>query len=219
MTHWTASRTTALASAEASLKTVESLLSFVKEGQGKPSTKERAIFAAAVVFLYGIWENFVEQLAIEVASNLAKEIKPEKIPDLVKRNLEKRSAWELAISPGWRTLWVQTITAAALGDDDEKFGLNTANTGQVTHLLANAGVPDALTSVSGDIIPDHLSASVKTAADAVNELVRLRGEIVHTGQVPAPLRKAHVRDWESFVSSLCEAVDLTCRTRCKALTP
>jgi hypothetical protein len=61
MSHWTSSKTTALASAEGSLKTVVNLLSFVKDGQGKPSTSERAIFAAAVVFLYGIWENYVEQ--------------------------------------------------------------------------------------------------------------------------------------------------------------
>ena len=51
---------------EAGLKVINSLMEFVKQGQGKPSAKERSIFAASVVFAYGVWENYVEQLALEL---------------------------------------------------------------------------------------------------------------------------------------------------------
>jgi len=154
MPHWTEASTSALASAEKSLKTVENLLSFVKGGQGKPSAKERAIFAAAVVFLYGVWENYVEQLAIELVGQLSKEVDPARIPELVRKSLEKKSAWELSISPGWRTLWVQTIKRSAVGDDSDRFGMNTARAGQVKNLLATAGSTNAFQGALSDIIPN-----------------------------------------------------------------
>ena len=53
------------------LSVVDNLLSYVKEGQGKPSEKERALFAAAVAFTYGIWETFIEQLAIELTEHVS----------------------------------------------------------------------------------------------------------------------------------------------------
>lgn len=218
MTHWTSTRTTALSSAESSLKTVDNLLSFVKEGQGKPSAKERAIFAASVVFLYGIWENYVEQLALELVGHISVSIPPERIPDLVRKSLEKKSAWELAITPGWRSLWVQSVKISAVGDDGERFGMNTAKAGQVKNLLANCGAPEPFASTPVTIIPSHIGSAVKSVPDAVNNLVELRGEIVHTGQVPKSLRKAHVLDWKGFVKGLCESVDSEARAQCKTLT-
>jgi hypothetical protein len=218
MNHWTGARTAALASAESSLKTVDNLLSFVKEGQGKPSAKERAIFAASVVFLYGIWENYVEQLAMELVGNLSTAIPPERIPDLVRRSLEKKSAWELAITPGWRSLWVQSVKVSAVGDDGERFGMNTARAGQVKNLLANCGAPDPFSTTPTNIIPSHIGSEVTTVPEAVNSLVELRGEIVHTGQVPTSLRKAHVLDWKDFVKGLCESVDSAARAQCRTLT-
>jgi hypothetical protein len=186
-------------------------------GQGKPSAKERAIFAAAVVFLYGVWENYVEQLAIELVRGISSEAKPDRIPDIVRKQLEKKSAWELTISPGWRALWVQSVTVNAVGDDEERFGLNTAKAGQVTHLLSTAGSSAPFSGALMKIIPEHVSGSATTVAEAVNLLVELRGEIVHTGQVPLTLRKHHVLGWETFVKSLCDAVDATARSQCASL--
>lgn len=217
MSNWASTSTQALSSAEASLATVESLLSYVKDGQGKPSAKERAIFAAAVVFLYGIWENYVEQLAIELVERISSAVDPQKVPEQVRRALEKRTTWELTIHPGWRALWSQQVRVAAIGDDDERFGLNTARAGQVKNLLSTAGAPDPFSTVPSGIIPEHLGASAPAISDAVNKLVELRGEIVHTGQVPKTLRKAHVLAWKGFVKTVCEHVDGACRAQCKSL--
>jgi hypothetical protein len=178
--------------------------------------QERALFAAAVVFTYGIWENYVEQLAIELAENISRDISPDKVPDLVRRQLEKKTAWELAVSPGWRSLWVSTVREKAVGDEDEKFGLNTAKAGQVKNLLSQAGVVDPFRSVPGDLIPEHLPAQT-SFDEAVNRLVALRGEIVHTGKVPNALRKKHVLAWRGFVESGIDRVDESCRTQCKTL--
>ena len=83
MTAWTDSRTAAHQSLGIALAIVDNLLSFVKDGQGKPSKKERALFAAAVVFTYGIWENFIEQLAIEAVQKVSEKIAPDRVPEEV----------------------------------------------------------------------------------------------------------------------------------------
>jgi hypothetical protein len=49
------------------LKAVDNVLSFAKTGAGKPSAKERSLFVASVALSYAVWENFVEDLAIEAA--------------------------------------------------------------------------------------------------------------------------------------------------------
>lgn len=217
MTHWAAGKTKALLSSEKSLKTVEDLLSAVKDGQGKPSAGERAIFAAAVVFLYGIWENYAEQLAIELVSYVSKEVDAARVPEQVRKSLEKKSAWELTISPGWRVLWMQSVKITAVGDDSERFGMNTARAGQVKNLLSISGAPDPFTGIPPAVIPAHLSLSTSDASVAINKLVELRGEIVHTGQVPASLRKSHVLGWKAFVKAVCEYVDGSSREQCKSL--
>lgn len=217
MAHWTSSKTSALASARTSLNTVEDLLSFVKDSQGKPSTSERAIFAAAVVFLYGIWENYVEQLAIELVRHVSNETSADRVPEQVRRSLEKKTAWELAIHPGWKALWLQSVTLAAVGDESERFGMNTAKAGQVKNLLTTAGSSDPFADLAPEIIPNHLTPEVAIASDAINKLVELRGEIVHTGKVPDTLRKHHVLEWRVFVENVCNSVDATCREQCKRL--
>ena len=56
-----------------------------------------------------------------------------------------------------------------------------------------------------------------TFEEAVDDLVTLRGEIVHTGKVPDSLRKKHVLAWRSFVEKAIDNVDDSCRGQCKAL--
>jgi len=214
MANWTSSQTKAHRSVGGALEVVDNLLNYVKDGAGKPSVKERALFAAAVVFTYGIWENYVEQLAIELSEVLSTGINPDKVPEQVRKQLEKKSAWELAVSPGWRNLWVTMVRDKAVGDEDEKFGMNTAKAGQVKNLLAQAGVVDPFRDVPTDLVPDHLQSD-SSFEDAINSLVTLRGEIVHTGKVPGALRKSHVLAWRRFVEEAIDKLDASCRAQCK----
>lgn len=217
MTAWTSSPTAAHSDVKTALRVVDNVLSFVKEGKGKPSAKERALFAAAVVFIYGIWENYVEQLAIEIAKQVSRGIPAERVPARIRSQLEKRSSWEISVSPGWRALWVDIVRGKAVGDDRDEFGLNTAKKGQVTNLLTLAGVGDALEGLPSSIVPSHLADELGDPAGAVDRLVELRGEIVHTGQVPDDLRKQHVKEWRTFVKELTDAVDGRCRSACREL--
>lgn len=217
MPHWTDTRTSAHGSVGDALKVVDNILSYVKESQGKPSVRERALFAAAVVFTYGIWENFVEQLAIELAACVGQEVRAENVPELMRKVLDKKSAWELTVTPGWRALWIEYVRTQAIGDDEEKFGMNSAKAGQVKHLLSLAGVSDPYEGIPLSVVPDHLPASNKNVVEAINALVELRGEIVHTGKVPGSLRKGHVRAWRGFVASAADGIDDACRLQCKTL--
>jgi hypothetical protein len=217
MTHWTASPTESHQSVSQALAVVDNLLSYVKETQGKPSRQERALFAAAVVFTYGIWENYVEQLAIEIAEKLSVELAPEKVPEQIKKALEKRTAWELTVAPGWRALWLDRVKVLAVGDTEEKYGMNTARAGQVENLLVQAGVNQPFEGIPITILPDHLSSKDRTIVGAIDELVKLRGEIVHTGKVPPSLRKAHVKSWKGFVAGAADNLDEICRRKCKTL--
>lgn len=217
MAHWADARTAAFKSVAAGLSVVDNLLSFTKDGQGAPSGKERALFAAAVVFTYGVWENFVEQLAIELASKLSPDIPPEHVPEQIRKSLEKKTPWELAVHPGWRVLWSQHIAVQAIGDNGDKFGMNTAKAGQVKNLLSQAGASEPYQKIPAAVIPAHLPRPKRNVDDAINALVELRGEIVHTGTVPNALRKGHVRDWRNFVAQAADSIDEASREQCKKL--
>ena len=220
MTHWTDEETVAHKSVSVALGVVDNLISYMSDGKGKPSTRERALYAASVVFAYGIWESFIEQLAIELTDHVSSKIEPEKVPKAVRQIIEKKSAWELSVTPGWRKLWSEHVRLKAVGDPGDeanKYGMNTAREGQVTYMLSLAGVDDPFKSFPVASIPTYLAAGKRNAKDAINELVTLRGSIVHTGKVPGDLRKAHVGEWRKFVEDAADAIDKACRAECKKL--
>lgn len=216
MSTWTSNPTEARKSVDKTLQVVDDLLSYMSTGKGKPSKPERAVFASAVVFSYGVWESYVEELAIELATKVSREIKPAKVPDSVQKLLESASAWELNVHPGWQELWIKRVKATAKGEG-ESYGLNTAKVKQVSLLLKTAGLGDIFKGLPPNIIPPHLAGSVQTVAAAIDELVKLRGEIVHSGSVPASLKKHHAREWRQFVEALTTEVDQACRLQCSAL--
>jgi len=213
---WTSTATDARQSVDTTLQVVDDLLKYMSTGQGKPSKQERAIFASAVVFSYGVWESYVEELAIEIANRVSQSIKPSKVPTTVQKLLETASPWELNVHPGWRALWVQRVKASAKGEG-ENYGLNTAKVKQVSALLRTAGLGDVFSKLPTTIVPQHLAGQVTTVASAVDELVKLRGEIVHSGSVPEALKKPHARQWRQFVQELTTEVDQACRAQCATL--
>lgn len=179
--------------------------------------REKALFGAAIVFAYGVWENYVEQLAMELVARLSNEVSPEQVPDDVRKFLEKKSAWELAISPGWRKLWLDFVNEKAVGGESDKFGMNTARAGSVKYLLSLSGVSDPFKGIDNGIVPQHVDRDKRTVTAALDELVTLRGEIVHTGKVPASLSKNHVSSWRDYVANISKSVDQACRAQCKEL--
>jgi len=101
----------------------------------------------------------------------------------------------------------------AVGDRDKRFGMNTARAGAVKNLLALAGISEPFAQLDSVTVPNHLAKGT-TGERALDILVTLRGEIVHTGSVPDDLRKAHVRNWRTFIEDAAAAVEKASRAEC-----
>jgi hypothetical protein len=110
--------------ADEGLEIVDNVLSYAKTGAGKPGKREQALFLASTAMAYAVWENYVEQVAIEIVEFVSNEIDAADVPDRPKQELAKRDAWSLSVHPGWRALWVEMIRTRAVGDEDStEFGL------------------------------------------------------------------------------------------------
>jgi len=200
----------ALADLQAGLGAVDDVLSFAKEGVGKPKKREQSLFVASVALSYAVWENFVEEVAIEVTTILAGAIPEGSVPPSVREWIMKvkpiPDAWDLVVHPGWRELWVRMVRARAKGDseDDGDFGILTANLRNVERLFERVGVR-------------RFEGVPKAEQDKLEQLVAQHGLIVHTGKAPDDFRKKTATDWRAFVESLGQKVDSSIATQAKAL--
>lgn len=227
---WTGDRlrddwTSAALSAETGLEVPDGLMGFASDGRGAPSGAQKSLYLAAVTFTYAVWESYAEDVAIELAGALAPSLTPDSIPRPVKDALSDRSTWELAVHPGWRGLWVETVETAAKGGNGSGHGINTASYKNVQSLFELAGI--------GDALPSHLSVGPDTNLGKVkgrpsnvgvtknetvnvdrclNLLVSLRGQAVHTARTEGKLLKKEVLWWTAFIRELHEEVDRSARS-------
>jgi hypothetical protein len=181
----------------AGLKAVDDVLSFAKSGVGKPSDQERSLFVASVALSYAVWENYVEEVAIEATRFLSTHCAEGNVPDTVRDSImkSKPDAWDLVVHPGWRDLWVQIVHARAKGNvAAQDFGINAANEKNVRSLFDRVGV-------------EPFGGASKADLTKLDRLVEQRGQIVHTGKAPPKFYKANALDWRSFVEKLALKVD------------
>ena len=201
----------AIADLRSGLGAVDDVLSFAKSGVGKPTKKEQSLFVASVALSYAVWENYVEEVAIEVTEFLASEVAessvPETVRDWIMNAQPKPTAWDLTVHPGWRELWIRLVRARAKGEEGKErdFGILSANAKAVAGLFDRVGVePFARVSVADQ--------------KKLDNLVEERGQIVHTGKAPDKFRKKNATDWRAFVEQLSEEVDASIATGAKKHT-
>lgn len=166
------------------------------------------MFVASVALSYGAWEAYVEDVAIEVTRFLAEKVDPSNVPNSARVSIEsgKPTAWELAVSPGWRHLWVSGVSRSAKGDEAANvFGMNTAGTRQIVRLSEAVGL-------------DLLEGVTKGDREAIDELVIARGKVVHTATPPDDFNKAKAREYRDLVLRVSGAVDSNLRSQCHSLT-
>jgi hypothetical protein len=200
--------------ASSGLKSVQNVLSFSKTTQGKPSSAERSLFAASAVFAYAVWEFYAEELSIESVKFLAGNIDEQHVPEAARKLVEHNSkTWDLAVHPGWRQLWIDRVSERARGKEgtDDSFGLSTANESKVKRLFEHIGV-DPFLSVNVEV-PSGDSPTSK-----LDDLVRLRGQIAHTGKAPTDFYKGDAVWYQEFIGKLATAVDESVRDQLGALT-
>lgn len=196
--------TDAAFTADNGMEVVDGIMSFISGDRGKPSKEQRALYVAAVAFAYAVWENYVEDLAIELVEQMAPDIDPARLPaHLVERINDGLSPWELSVSPGWRSVWVERTRLHAKGDGFHRHGLSMAWSAAVKDLFGWVGIDPF--------------AGMTPSAHRMDQLVHLRNSVVHTGQIPDDLRKADVVEWRDFVYTMYTSVDKACRGQADAL--
>ncbi len=201
--NWTR-QTEARKDAAKGLGIIDGLMEYASDARGRRAKKEVSLYMASVTFAYAVWENFVEEIAIELAKRLA-DVEHGLRPDQLNRPLVRElieddaTVWELSVHPGWRQLWVDRVRTLAVGEDGGGWGINTANSKNTRKLFDRIGI---------NPLPDDL-------ADRLDALVALRGEIVHTAKTEKPIYKAEVADWRNLVDELCKQVDTEARKHCR----
>jgi len=187
----------AISDLRSGLGAVDDVLGYVKQTAGKPSTSEQSLFVASVALSYAVWENYVEEVAIEATTILSTACAEASVPTTVRESImnAKPTAWDLAVYPGWRELWLQVVRQRAKGDPDkDDFGINSAGSKNVAALFERVGV-SPFDGVSGGELEE------------LDRLVEQRGQIVHTGKAPDEFRKKDATSWRGFVESLGTKVD------------
>lgn len=180
---------------------------FLEPVQGRPVNDEGPLLRSCIVLIYAAWEVYFEDSLIEAATELAQRERsyiPSETLDYLAANVSG-DPWRLA-DDGWRSALVEVVTEAVRGREDEEgsFGVNTASPKTVSllqHKILGASIIDRSTwSARG-------RSTGKGVKDQLTKLVRLRGEIAHTGRPLTPLHLKHVRDWQNFTRRLATTHD------------
>jgi hypothetical protein len=197
----------ALADLRKGLKAVDDVLGHVKTSVGKPSKPEQSLFVASVALSYAMWENYVEEVAIEAATVLGRDIKDADVPQSVRNWIMKSNptAWDIAVYPGWRALWLKVVTERARGGSGaDDLGMNTANVKNVRSLFERVNL-------------DPFTGVAEGNLEKLEQLVKERGEVVHTGRAPKDFYKENAMGWRAFVDELAAMVDSACAAGAKDL--
>ena len=204
-------------------------MSFASDGRGQPSNEQRALYLGAIAFTYAVWESYVEEVAVELMEVAVEELQdhPDRVPEGARMWIEDGATpWELAVSPGWKGLWVSRVNVMTHGDGVSAWGLNTADMNNVNKIFAALGITPVPKRVAAPrrvraLMAHPSNISIRSNDDtldvthALNVLVATRGQAVHTGATKDKLFKKEVIWWGAFVRSLIAETDQNARDQMK----
>ncbi|MHA7619969.1 HEPN domain-containing protein [Cellulosimicrobium cellulans] len=160
------------------------------------------LLRSGVALAYTAWEVYVEEALRETVEHLVTSCEPDHLPkDLRAWVVEKTSDPWAFVGTGWRGQVLVLVEQRLEGDGTGKFGFNTANVSNVEALYSQVLGFSPLREVKW---PKKSNASVRKS---IEELVSVRGEIVHKGTTPGSLTLDKVRRWADFVKRLSEGMD------------
>lgn len=170
-------------------------------GRGRPSSDEGPLLRSCVLLAYVAWEVYVEDSMVWAVEQLAHRSQPDQLPKALRKFVADISAdpWQLA-GDAWRQAAVGSIIKRVRGDGNG-FGVNTAGPHQVIALHKQILGEDLLIKCRWPKMP---ASRVK---EELADLVRIRGEITHTGRPPRQLHLKGVRSWREFVQHLARNID------------
>jgi hypothetical protein len=169
---------------------------------GRPAGNNGPLLRSAVVLLVTAWENYVEQVLLEVIDHVTPIVAAD--ANLLSTHLRSAVATKAKESP-WHVIgdsWLTDVARKRIEYEIRKF--NTAATKQVNTLVDQVlGIESILDSVSWQ----GLGAD-KVQAYLDDLVLNIRGEIVHKGTPPGELDLGGVRNWRTFIGNLVRTFDV-----------
>ncbi len=173
----------------------------VSPDAGRPAGDTGPLLRATVVFIHTAWENYLEQVVLEMTLRLLEIVGDDhsRLPAGLRRALTEKveggDPWLLAAN-GWQKL-AEDHVRSAVGR------LNTPNSEAVEELCKKyLGLRSILDGCGWQNKP---AESVRRDLDQL--VHEIRGEIVHKGRTPGRLDLGGVRSWRDFINRLVQRFD------------
>ena len=201
------SELSALEAAASLLRDVDSLLDH-HPAQKDPRPGEPAgpgyapLLRAGTALCYTAWEVYVEEALIETVTWLLKNMPPNELPEALREWVSQQSGdpWAF-VGDSWRSAVLELVRSRLEGDEQGRFGFNTASVPGVEGLYMQILGYSPLREIRW-----QKKANSAVRKD-ISTLVQVRGEIVHRGSTPGALSLGGVRSWADFVRRLTEKFD------------
>ncbi|MDK9661417.1 hypothetical protein [Propionibacterium freudenreichii] len=201
------SDSTAFEAAESLLGDVASLLENHPAQQdpkpGKPAGPGYGpLLRASTALCYTAWEVYVEECLLETVEWLLKNKAVGDLPDALRSWVGNQGCdpWAF-VGNSWQTAVLELVRLRVEGDEQGRYGFNTASV---------PGVEGLYVQILGFCPLREISWQKKTNKSVrkdISTLVVVRGEIVHKGSTPKSLTLGRVRSWADFVRRLTEKFD------------
>jgi len=201
------SELSALEAAASLLRDVDSLLDHHPAQKdprpGKPAGPGYApLLRAGTALCYTAWEVYVEEALIETVTWLLESMPPNELPEALREWVSQQSGdpWAF-VGDSWRSAVLDLVRSRLEGDEQGRFGFNTASVPGVEGLYMQILGYSPLREIRW-----QKKANSAVRKD-ISTLVQVRGEIVHRGSTPGALSLGGVRSWADFVRRLTEKFD------------
>lgn len=201
------SELSALEAATSLLRDVDSLLDHHPAQKdprpGKPAGPGYApLLRSGTALCYTAWEVYVEEALIETVTWLVENTPPNELPEALREWVSQQSGdpWAF-VGDSWRSAVLDLVHSRLEGDDQGRFGFNTASVPGVESLYMQILGYNPLREIRWQ---KKANSAVR---QGISTLVQVRGEIVHRGSTPGALSLGGVRSWADFVRRLTEKFD------------
>ncbi|MCD0172356.1 HEPN domain-containing protein [Micrococcus luteus] len=160
------------------------------------------LLRASTALCYTAWEVYVEEALIETVSWMLDNRSPDDLPDALRSwvSLQSGDPWAF-VGDSWRSAVIEHVRARLEGDEQGRYGFNTASVPGVESLYNQILGYSPLREISWQ------KKANKAVRKDISTLVQVRGEIVHRGSTPGALSLGGVRSWADFVRRLTEKFD------------
>lgn len=213
-----------LKSLEKNLVEVDRLFQIHREiGGSDPGRRHQGlevINKSAIVLTCAYWEAFIEELCIEAAGCLVKQIKkPDKVPQALRvscaRYLNTKEAgefWKVAVSD-WKKIVIQNAEFRAQGKRDGDYGFTTPSVENIKNLFEHTlALEDVTRSWSWQ------GQSRENAEEKLGQFIELRSKIVHGVSPPNSVHLQYAEQQRDFIRNLGLATDVVVKLHLHGIT-